>query len=176
MLAGLDGALRTSGVADFRFLIVGEGSERSWLRRTLPRAELPGILRGEDLAQAYASMDAFVFPSLTDTFGNVVLEALASGVPAIVASAGGPRFLVEDGRTGFIAATVGEFAAAVARLYHDPALQSAMAALARQAAGRYSWDQVLEEVHAGYDVCFPELSAQRKTSILLRTRASSASV
>ncbi len=176
MLAELDGALHASGIAAFHFLIVGDGAERAWLRRALPRAELPGILRGEELARAYASMDAFVFPSLTDTFGNVVLEAMASGVPAIVSSAGGPRFLVESSRAGFVASTVGDFAAAVARLYRDPALRMTMAALARKAAERYSWDRVLEEVHARYDACFPELNAGRETGALFRAGARSASV
>lgn len=176
MLADLDGALRASGLTDFRFLVVGEGSERVWLQRNLPRAELPGILRGEDLARAYASMDAFVFPSLTDTFGNVVLEAMSSGVPAIVSAAGGPRFLVESGRTGLVASTPGEFAAAVARLYHDHAMRKTMAALARKAAELYSWDRVLEEVHEHYDACFPELNALRKARAFVSVRAGSASV
>lgn len=176
MLAELDRALNASGLADFHFLIVGEGSERTWLRQALPRAKLPGILRGEELARAYASMDAFVFPSRTDTFGNVVLEAMASGVPAIVSSAGGPRFLVEDGRTGFVAESTAGFAAAVARLRHDPTLRTAVAALARKTAERYSWDRVLEEVHAHYDACFPGLNASRDAAGLpqVRTRSVSA--
>ena len=66
----------------------------------LPQAEFTGVLRGEELAAAYANMDLFVFPSHTDTFGNVVLEALASGVPAIVTPDGGPSTIVRDGVTG----------------------------------------------------------------------------
>ena len=76
--------LERMGHKSFRFLIVGHGAEEEWLRERLPRAEFTGVLRGEALAAAYAGMDLFVFPSHTDTFGNVVLEALASGVPAIV--------------------------------------------------------------------------------------------
>ena len=71
------------------------------------------MLRGEALAAAYANMDLFVFPSHTDTFGNVVLEALASGVPAIVTPDGGPRTIVRDGETGRIVPD-DEFAAAIA--------------------------------------------------------------
>jgi len=67
-----------------KFLIVGHGGDEAWLRERMPRAEFTGVLRGEELSRAYANMDLFVFPSHTDTFGNVVLEALASGVPAIV--------------------------------------------------------------------------------------------
>ncbi len=73
-----------------RFLIVGHGAEESALREALPAAEFTGILRGEELARAFANMDLLVFPSHTDTFGNVVLEALASGVPAVVTPAWRP--------------------------------------------------------------------------------------
>ena len=154
MLADLDRALRASGIRGFRFLIVGEGSERAWLSENMPHAEVPGILRGEALARAYASMDAFVFPSLTDTFGNVVLEAMASGVPAIVSSAGGPKYLIETGKTGYVAANVGEFAAAVARLVRDASVRAAMRAAARRSAERFSWDRVVGEVYQHYDACF----------------------
>jgi len=154
MLADLDRMLRAWGMHDVRFLIVGEGSERAWLRQNLPAAEIPGVLRGEDLARAYASMDVFVFPSFTDTFGNVVLEAMASGVPAVVASGGGPRFLVENGKTGYIASQTDEFAAAVARVYRNRFLRSSMRAFARKAAERFSWDRVIEEVYRNYDACF----------------------
>src|SRR5262249_28243966 len=95
MLAELETALLAAGLTNYRFLIVGEGVERAWLGSHMCSAELPGILRGEKLAEAYASMDAFVFPSATDTFGNVVLEAMASGVPPVVSTSGGPKFLVE---------------------------------------------------------------------------------
>ncbi len=72
------------GITHFRFLIVGHGNQESWLRERLPNAEFTGVLHGRELAGAYADMDLFLFPSHTDTFGNAVLEALASGVPAIV--------------------------------------------------------------------------------------------
>ena len=75
-------------------------AEEAWLRERLPRAEFTGVLHGEALAEAYANMDLFVFPSHTDTFGNVVLEALASGVPAIVTPNGGPCTIVRDGDSG----------------------------------------------------------------------------
>ena len=74
-----------------RFTIVGAGSEREWLRRHMLRAEFAGVLRGDALADAYAQMDIFAFPSETDTAGNAVLEAMASGVPAVVMAPGGQR-------------------------------------------------------------------------------------
>ena len=87
-----------------RFLIVGGGGERAWLEKALPTARFTGVLTGEALARAYASMDIFAFPSRTDTFGNVVQEAMASGVPAVVTDAGGPRYIVNHGVTGWVAA------------------------------------------------------------------------
>jgi glycosyltransferase involved in cell wall biosynthesis len=79
---------------------VGQGRESNWLRENVHNAILTGVLRGERLAEAYAGMDLFVFPSHTDTFGNVVVEALASGVPVVVTATGGPKFLVQQGLTG----------------------------------------------------------------------------
>ena len=89
-LVQVQNELEQMGHQSFRFLIVGHGGDEAWLRERLPRAEFTGVLRGEALSRAYANMDLFVFPSHTDTFGNVVLEALASGVPAVVTPDGGP--------------------------------------------------------------------------------------
>lgn len=133
-----------------RFLIVGEGSEREWLRQNLPGAELPGLLHGEALARAYASMDVFVFPSETDTFGNVILEAAASGVPAIVSAHGGPKFLVEPGVTGVVAHSSQDFRAAVAELSRNPELRRRMGAAARQKALQRQWSAVFEGVYQNY--------------------------
>ena len=110
---------RPKGQEKFRFLIVGHGGEENWLRERLHRAEFTGVLRGEELARAYANMDLFVFPSHTDTFGNVVLEALASGVPAIVTPDGGPSTIVRDGETGRIAPD-DRFASAIAAILANP--------------------------------------------------------
>jgi glycosyltransferase involved in cell wall biosynthesis len=154
LLARVEDSLVAAGVENYRFLVVGEGSDRGWLRRTLRRAEFPGILRGEQLARAYASMDAFLFPSFTDTFGNVILEAMASGVPAVVASGGGPKFLVDHGKTGFVAGTEEEFMTAVLSLYRDRESGSDMRNEARKAAEKFSWDAVFQGVYNGYDACF----------------------
>ena len=108
------------------------------------------MLRGNDLARAYANMDLFVFPSHTDTFGNVVLEALASGVPAVVTPDGGPRYIVKDGETGLIA-TDDEFSDAVARLMLDRPLHAQMRSAARLYALSASWDAVFEGVYSTYD-------------------------
>jgi glycosyltransferase involved in cell wall biosynthesis len=134
----------------FRFRIVGHGNEEAWLRERLQRAEFTGVLRGEALAEAYAGMDLFVFPSHTDTFGNVVLEALASGVPAIVTPDGGPPTIVRDHLTGRIADD-DNFIAAIAALIDAPAQRVQMRIDARAYAETASWDSVFEGVYRGYE-------------------------
>ncbi len=137
-----------------KFLIVGHGGDEAWLRERLHRAEFTGVLRGEELSRAYADMDLFVFPSHTDTFGNVVLEALASGVPAIVTPDGGPRTIVRDGVTGRIVPDEG-FAPAIREILSDPARHAAMRRAARAYAVTASWDSVFEGVYAAYARLFP---------------------
>lgn len=147
----MDAELRSRGVRGYRFSIVGEGSEREWLREHLQsEASLPGLLRGDPVADAYANMDVFLFPSETDTFGNVILEALASGLPCVVSNHGGPKFLVEPGETGFIANSTAEYADALQKLIADRGLLGRMRTQARQASLKRSWDQVFEGVYAQY--------------------------
>jgi phosphatidylinositol alpha 1,6-mannosyltransferase len=81
--AELEQRLLASGQRDFRVVLIGEGNENGWLTSHLQSFELPGILRGEALAESFANLDVFVFPSRTDTFGLVLLEAMASGVPVL---------------------------------------------------------------------------------------------
>jgi phosphatidylinositol alpha 1,6-mannosyltransferase len=155
-LAEIEKALLAAGRTNFRFLIVGSGSEEQWLQENLRHAELPGVLRGEALARAYANMDVFAFPSHTDTFGNVVLESMASGVPTIVTSRGGPKFLVRSGETGFIADTDRAFIQCVVNLMDDSDLHARMRRAAREHACSLSWDCVFERVYKAYDeILFP---------------------
>ena len=95
--------IKAAGLTNFEIAFVGQGSEQDWLRENVPNAVMAGVLKGRELSRAYANFDIFAFPSQTDTFGNVVLEALASGVPAVVTSGGGPKFIVHDSKTGFVA-------------------------------------------------------------------------
>jgi phosphatidylinositol alpha 1,6-mannosyltransferase len=140
--------LRTMQV-EVRFLIVGQGGDEALLREQLPEAEFAGVLRGEALSKAYADMDIFLFPSHTDTFGNVVLEALASGVPAIVTPDGGPKYIVSDGTTGFVV-NDDDFASSVARLANYPDRLSTMRLAAREYALGCSWDAVFGRVYDAY--------------------------
>ena len=155
LLAQVQEELEQRGHPSFRFLIVGHGGEEGWLRERLPRADFTGVLHGEELAAAYANMDLFVFPSHTDTFGNVVLEALACGVPAIVTPDGGPPTIVRDGETGRIVLDA-EFAAAVAEVLANPAKHAAMRLAARDYALTMSWDSVFEGVYAAYETMLPQ--------------------
>ena len=156
LLAQVQEELEQMGHKDFRFLIVGHGAEEAWLRERLPRAEIPGVLKGEALSAAYANMDLFVFPSHTDTFGNVVLEALASGVPAIVTPDGGPCTIVRDNETGRIVQD-GEFARAVAEVLADPVKHARMCQAAHAYAITASWDSVFEGVYAAYETIVPRV-------------------
>ena len=132
-----------------RWLIVGHGSNEEMLRREFGDCALTGVLRGEELAKAYAAMDLLVFPSHTDTFGNVVLEALASGVPAVVTPHGGPAHIVQNGVTGCVVHDE-DFACAIADLLGAPEWMQSMRCAAREYALGCSWDTVFERVVAAY--------------------------
>jgi glycosyltransferase involved in cell wall biosynthesis len=149
LLARIEHELTALGITNIRFQIVGHGAEEESLRRDLKSANFAGVLRGEALAQAYADMDLLAFPSHTDTFGNVVLEALASGVPAIVTPNGGPKFIVRDQETGFVVPDEA-FANAIATLTRDRTRLRAMRQAARQSALTSNWDAVFHRVYAAY--------------------------
>jgi len=150
-IARLEQALLAMGHRDFRIVVVGQGAEQAWLRENMCQAEFTGMLTGKDLARAFANMDVLAFPSETDTFGLVVLEALASGVPAVVTASGGPRYTVQPGKTGYAANNFDEFVAAVARLLTDPDLRSSMGVAARQYALSTSWDPIFESMYKAYE-------------------------
>jgi glycosyltransferase involved in cell wall biosynthesis len=136
-----------------RALIVGEGPDRAMLQKKLPGAVFAGFLTGNDLAAAYASADIFLFPSDTETFGAVTLEAMASGLPTVCADATGSRSLVAEGETGFLAPAgdAAAFFAAVARLAVDPALRSRMGAAARARSLAFSWEAQMSGLLARYE-------------------------
>jgi glycosyltransferase involved in cell wall biosynthesis len=150
LIPAVAAALRSAGFERFRFQITGSGSERAWLEKNLPNAIFTGVLTGEALARAYANCDLFLFPSRTDTFGNVVQEALASGVPAIVMNQGGPRFIVRHGTSGIVAESDDQFCRATAMLAANDCLRGQMARAGRAQVEFQSWDRVFEEVYEGY--------------------------
>jgi glycosyltransferase involved in cell wall biosynthesis len=121
---------------DIRLIVVGDGPYLSEMKTSLTGlpATFTGFLSGEDLAQAYASSDLFIFPSTTDTFGNVVLEAQASGLPVIVTDKGGPKENLVPDKTGFVVSTetVDAFIKAVLKLANNPQLLKKMKRHARE--------------------------------------------
>jgi glycosyltransferase involved in cell wall biosynthesis len=152
LMVELEQALMARGKHNFRLSLVGDGGEKDWLRRHLQHGDLRGILRGEELAAAFADMDVFVFPSRTDTFGLVLLEALASGVPVVVRPETAARIGVTDGLTGFCADDVNSFTDSVVRLMEDEILRNRMSRAARALACAKSWDGVFDQVYRTYEI------------------------
>jgi phosphatidylinositol alpha 1,6-mannosyltransferase len=150
-LARLEKELLARGLENFQFVVVGTGVQETWLRQNLRNAVFTGLLQGEALSRAFANMDIFAFPSETDTFGLVVLEALSSGVPAVVTDRGGPKYTVQNGRTGFVSGDFDAFASNVVNLLTNEALRTSMGRAAREYAVSVSWDDTFETMYAAYD-------------------------
>jgi glycosyltransferase involved in cell wall biosynthesis len=152
-LARLDKALQQAGLSNYRFLIVGDGDERKWLVNNLKNAEFTGEVRGEAVAKAFANMDLFVFPSLTDAFANVVLEAMSAGVPAIAFPVGGPKFLIENEVSGFIAASERSMTEKVLDVIKRPEQLEPMRCAARRFAEEHSWTEIFKKTYEYYVIC-----------------------
>jgi phosphatidylinositol alpha 1,6-mannosyltransferase len=142
-LVEMDRVLRARG-AEHRLALVGDGPMRAELEERLPEAFFAGHQTGEALARWYASADVFVFPSTTETFGNVVLEALASGLPAVVVDRGGPPDQVEPGENGWIARAndPADLADHVERLLRDPEARTRMGRRAVESARERDWSVI----------------------------------
>ena len=127
-----------------RVLIVGDGPARKWLEKRLPSALFTGSLSGSELGRAVASMDIFLNPSVTETFGMVTLEAMASGLPVVGADSSGTSCLVRDGVTGRLIEphSIPGFADALECYISDEGRRKCAGAAGTQAAQSYSWDAV----------------------------------
>lgn len=136
----------------FKALIVGEGPERERFSTRLPDALFTGYLQGNDLARAYASSDIFFNASITETFGNVTLEAMASAVPAVCADATGSHSLVSQGETGYLVepGNIAAFADKLAALIADDALRAAMSKASLAHSMDRTWDAVLHRLLENY--------------------------
>lgn len=137
---------------NIRPLMIGDGPEMATLKAGLRNGIFAGFLHGEELARAYASSDIFFFPSESETFGNVTLEAMASGLPAVNAMASGSNSLVVEGVTGHLVRAGEEVAMAdrIAALAQDGGLRGRMGAAARARAQDYSWDHILSGLLDSY--------------------------
>ena len=143
--------LRRRGV-DHDVLVVGEGPARDWFESRVPHAHFVGFQGGADLARAVASMDMLFNPSVTETFGNVTLEAMACGRPVVAAKATGSQSLVADGRSGRLVTpgAIGAFADALAAYCTDPALRDAHGAAGEARSREFSWDAINQTVADNY--------------------------
>lgn len=151
VVAAIMERLRARGVAH-DLLVVGEGPARSSFEAMVPEARFAGFLDGAALGRAYASLDMFLNPSVTEAFGNVTLEAMASGVPTVGAAATGTSSLIADHQTGRLVTpgAIAEFADALETYCRDPALRRAHGAAALARARDYDWDVINDVVVARY--------------------------
>jgi len=143
--------LRRRGVPH-EVVVIGEGPAGDWFESRLPRARFVGFQGGADLAHALASCDLFFNPSVTETFGNVTLEAMACGLPVVAARATGSASIVKHGQTGYLVApgAIGLFADDLERYCRDASLRAAHGAAAEQESGAYQWDAINQSVADTY--------------------------
>ncbi|WP_447725720.1 glycosyltransferase family 4 protein [Sphingomonas koreensis] len=161
-------ALRAQGLP-VRALIVGDGPERRRLAQQMTGAIFTGHLDADDLGRAVAAADIFVNPSLTEAFGNVTLEAMASGVPVIAADIPASRMLIEPGRTGLLVSpkSVPAYAEAVLSLLADGDKRRAISSAGIARARNFDWPQTLDAVlHAYREVSQPARCGSPRVSSL----------
>lgn len=135
-----------------KVLIVGEGPARDWFEKRLPDAAFVGFQSGADLGRAVASMDMLFNPSVTETFGNVTLEAMATGLPVVAARATGSESLVEDGVTGRLVrpGAVEGFCDALARYCREEQARLEAGAAGEFMSRHYGWDEVNQALVDSY--------------------------
>lgn len=141
----------------FQFVIAGDGPLNDELHGAFPAEENPdlsflGFIQGKTLAEIYAAANVMLFPSATETFGNVVLEAMASGTPVIGAAAGGVKDNIRHEETGVLchAGDVYQFEAALLRLVEDEKFRLQLARAARLYVEQQSWDRIFENLLESY--------------------------
>ena len=152
VFAGAVESARTKGVP-LKVLAIGDGPARGYFEERLPDAIFTGQLTGEELAVALASADVFLNPSITETFGNVTLEAMACGLPVIAAAASGARSLVQNGVTGRLSrpGNIGAFATALADYQRDPDLRHRHGEAGLAFAKTKDWDEINAAVMHVYE-------------------------
>jgi glycosyltransferase involved in cell wall biosynthesis len=155
LLRPLSRFLEYAGVAH-RLVIVGDGPMRSALAASCPDAIFTGTMTPDGVATAMASADLFVFPSETDTAGNVVLEAQASGLPVLVSRIGGPSENMRHGDTGFACGDLTDFARRAAQLLRNAGRRSEYSEAARRYAMTRSWESALEPLYRAYACDSPQ--------------------
>lgn len=135
------------------WLVVGDGPMKDALAKKAPaNMTLTGFIEGENLAALYAGADLFVFPSASETFGNVVLEALACGTPVIGANAGGVRTIVQQGKTGLLCEekNPASFKGAITHLLANDGWRNEMGELAFHYGQSQNWDAIFHDLRRAY--------------------------
>ncbi|PEI41675.1 glycosyl transferase [Bacillus pseudomycoides] len=150
---------------NIHWLIAGNGSLAEELREALPaNVTFIGYLQEENLAEAYACSDLMVFPSATETFGNVVLESLACGTPVVGANSGGVKNIITDGKTGFLCEpkNSNSFLSSIYQLLNNEEMRKQMGIAARFYATTQSWDEIFHGLYMQYE----EVLHQNNTELL----------
>jgi glycosyltransferase involved in cell wall biosynthesis len=176
LLPALQRQLRARGLPH-RWIIAGHGPMHAELTAQLSDAVFTGALNRQQVAEAFASADIFVFPSRTDTAGNVVLEAQASGLPVFVSDAGGPRENMLPDRTGCVVSGTGPeaWADALIPAIRDPGWRRHVGLAARRFALSRTWDAALEPLYAAYgDVLLEESPRASRLPLLRSVRSADA--
>ncbi|MCX6137771.1 MAG: glycosyltransferase family 1 protein [Ignavibacteriales bacterium] len=149
---------------DFELVIVGEGHARTEFEPMMPGARFLGYQSGRTLSESFASSDIFLFPSTTETFGLVTLEAMASGLAPIAARAGGAEEIIEDGISGILAnpRSAPDLAAAVERLLDNPEQRIALSRNALLRAQKYEWNGILTTLFSSYENIIEQHRTKRR--------------
>jgi len=145
---------RTPGVA---LSIIGDGALREELETVFADTDayFTGYLIGDELAQAYASADVFVFPGKYETFGQVIQEAMASGLPSVVVNAGGAPDVIKHGLSGIVVEpTAAAFASVIRQLRDQPAQRLAMSFKARELAEQRPWSALMAQLEGYYEEAY----------------------
>ena len=145
-------------------LVVGEGPARDWFEARLPGAVFAGFQGGADLGRAVACMDVLFNPSITETFGNVTLEAMACGLPVVAAAATGSESLVDDGVSGRLIrpGAIHQFAEALCGYVEQPDLRARHGAAGEARAMEFSWDRINQAVADTYLRLIRQRAAARR--------------
>lgn len=134
-------------------IITGDGPKKKWLEKRMKHALFTGRKVGSELAQIYASCDVFLFPSSSETFGNVIIEAMASGLPVVSANAGGPVELVKNKKNGFLVKSgkSKEFTKRILQILEDEKMHARMSMGARELIESRSIDSLHEQLWEIYE-------------------------
>jgi glycosyltransferase involved in cell wall biosynthesis len=138
---------------DIKFVLAGDGPIRNELEQLMPEAVFLGHMNGKDLSEAYASSDVFVFPSTTETFGNVTVEAMASGLPPVCAKEGGAYGIIQEGLTGLLAEprNPNDLAEKIIFLSDNEDARIRMAHKALEFANEQTWDNIFRKLYNSYN-------------------------